>query len=69
MREQQLQEDIMIQDAQDDYARQLQEDAYTQDAIDWIHMSRMRMRAESSVTGEEETTTVRNVRQRPEDLL
>ncbi len=64
MRLQQLQEDILIQDAQDDYATQLQEDAYTQDAMDWIHMNRMRMRAESSVTGEEENTIVRNVRQR-----
>jgi hypothetical protein len=66
MRLQQLQEDILIQDAQDAFATQLQEDAYTQDALDWIHMNRMRMRSESSVTGEEETN-LRNVRQRLED--
>ncbi len=69
MRLQQLQEDKLVQDAQDAYATQLQEDAYTQDALDWIHMNRMRMREESSVTGQNERTTTRNVRQRLEDLV
>ena len=64
MREQQLQEDMLEQDAKDTFLRQLQEDTQTQDAMDWMHMSRMRMRAAESISGEEEVTTGRNVRQR-----